>query len=132
MTVLGDEGVPPELQSGHVEALAEPDAYSVLRKLVAGVATIHARMAPMIGVLSAVSQDPAGVICQQSEDLRRADMTRLADTLARKMPLRRGMTRRRAAQLLFVLTGPARPCTGTSSWRPGGHRGTGRAGSPAS
>ena len=34
-------------------------------------------------------------------------MTRLADTLARKTPLRRGMTRRRAAELLFVLTGPA-------------------------
>jgi hypothetical protein len=44
---------------------------------------------------------------QAAEDQRRADMTRLADTLARKTPLRRGMTRRRAAELLFVLTGPA-------------------------
>lgn len=34
-------------------------------------------------------------------------MGRLADTLAKKTPLRKGVTRRRAAELLFVLTGPA-------------------------
>lgn len=106
-TVLGDEGVPPHLQAWHVEALAEPDAYRALPKIVAGTGTIHGRVAPMIGVFNAVAQDPAGAIYQQSEELRRADMTRLADTLAKKTPLRKGVTRRRAAELLFVLTGPA-------------------------
>lgn len=106
-TVLGDEGVPPNLQAWHVEALAEPDAYRALPKIVAGTCTIHGRIAPMIGVFNAVAQDPAGAIYQQSEELRRADMTRLADTLAKKTPLRKGVTRRRAAELLFVLTGPA-------------------------
>lgn len=106
-TVLGDEGVPPHRQAWHVEARAEPDAYRALPKIIAGTGTIHGRMAPMIGVFSAVAQDPAGAIYQQSEELRRADMTRLADTLAKKTPLRKGVTRRRAAELLFVLTGPA-------------------------
>jgi AcrR family transcriptional regulator len=106
-TVLGDEGVPPARQSWHVEALAEPDAYRALPKIVAGTGTIHGRMAPLTGVFSAVAQDPAGAIYQQSEELRRADMGQLADTLAKKTPLRKGVTRRRAAELLFVLTGPA-------------------------
>ena len=33
-------------------------------------------------------------------------MAKLASALARKTPLRKGMTRRRAAALVFVLTGP--------------------------
>jgi hypothetical protein len=99
--------VPPPLQSWHVEALAEPDAYRALPKIVAGTGTIHGRMAPLTGVFSAVAQDPAGAIYQRSEELRRADMGRLADTLEKKTPLRKGAARRRAAELLFVLTGPA-------------------------
>lgn len=61
----------------------------------------------MIPVFNAVAQDPAGAIYQQSEELRRADMAQLAEALARKTALRKGVTRRRAADLLFVLTGPA-------------------------
>jgi len=60
-----------------------------------------------LGVFSAVAQDPAGAIYQRSEELRRADMGRLADRLATKTPLGKGVTRRRAAELLFVLIGPA-------------------------
>jgi AcrR family transcriptional regulator len=106
-TVLGDDGVPPHRQAWHLDALAEPDGYRALPKIVAGIGAIDARMAPMIGVFSAVAQDPAGAIYQQSEEMRRADMAQLADALARKTPLRKGVTRRRAADLLFVLTGPA-------------------------
>ena len=106
-TVLGDEAVPPPRQAWHVDALAEPDAYRAVPKIVAGIGAINARMAPMIPVFNAVAQDPAGVIYQQSEELRRADMAQLAEALARKTALRKGVTRRRAADLLFVLTGPA-------------------------
>ena len=42
-------------------------------------------------------------------------MTKLASALARKTPLRKGMTRRRAADLIFVLTGPGP--TRASYWR---------------
>ena len=106
-TVLGDDAVPPHRQAWHLDALAEPDAYRAVPKIVAGIGAINARMAPMIAVFNAVAQDPAGAIYQQSEELRRADMAQLADALARKTPLRKGVTRRRAADLLFVLTGPA-------------------------
>ena len=81
-TVLGDDGVPPHRQAWHLDALAEPDAYRALPKIVAGIGAIDARMAPMIGVFSAVAQDPAGAIYQQSGDA----------------PVRHGPAGRRAGQ----------------------------------
>jgi hypothetical protein len=60
----------------------------------------------MLPVFDAISPEPAGAIHRRSEDLRRSDMTKLVSALARKTPLRKGMTRRCAADLIFVLTGP--------------------------
>jgi AcrR family transcriptional regulator len=105
-TVLGDNPTPPPLQDWAIAAAAEPDGRRALRMNVAGVAAILARMAPMIPVFHAVSQEPAGDVLRQSEDLRREGMTDLAASLAKRTPLAAGMTRRRAADLLFVLTGP--------------------------
>jgi hypothetical protein len=53
-----------------------------------------------------VAQDPAGAVFRRSEDLRHQGMSGVADALVAKTRLRRGMTRQRAAELLFVLTGP--------------------------
>jgi AcrR family transcriptional regulator len=106
-TVLGEDGRPPQLQDWHVEASAAPDANHAIPLLVAGIATINARMAPLLPVFHAVTLDPVGEIYAQSEQRRRADMGDLALVLSRKTPLRAGVTRHRAADLLFVLTGPA-------------------------
>ena len=105
-TVLGDDPTPPPLQDWALAAAAEPDGRRAVRMNVAGVATILARMAPMIPVFHAVSQDAAGAVFRQSEDLRREGMVELAASLSRRTHLAPGMTRRRAADLLFVLTGP--------------------------
>jgi AcrR family transcriptional regulator len=105
-TVLGEENQPPQRQGWHIAALQEADAARALGRLVAGIATIDARMAPLIPVYHAVSTDPAGEIYQRSEQLRRDDMAKLVDTLTKKTPLRQGVTRRQAADLIFVLTGP--------------------------
>jgi AcrR family transcriptional regulator len=105
-TVLGDDPTPPPLQDWALAAAAEPDGRRAVRMNVAGVATILARMAPMIPVFHAVSQDAAGAVFRQSEDLRREGMVELAASLSKRTPLVSGMTRRRAADLLFVLTGP--------------------------
>jgi AcrR family transcriptional regulator len=104
--VLGDEGTPPPMQDWNVTALAGSDARDAIPAIVAGIATIHARVAPMLPVFDAISPEPVGAIHRRSEDLRRSDMAKLASALARKTPLRTGMTRRRAADLIFVLTGP--------------------------
>jgi len=106
-TILGDDGRPPPLQDWHIEAMAQPDAYRAVPKLVTGAGTIHARTAPILPVFHAVSQEPAGAIYRQSEDQRRTDMAQLAEALTKKTPLRKGVTRKRAADLLFVLQGPA-------------------------
>lgn len=106
-TVFGDgPPLPPAQQDWHVRAVQEADARRALRKIVAGIATLNARMAPMLPVFTAVSQDAAGVIHQRSEQLRRQGMAELVDVLAHKTPLAQGMTRRRAGDLLHVLTGP--------------------------
>jgi AcrR family transcriptional regulator len=106
-TVLGEDGRPPQLQDWHIEAMAAPDAHRAVPLLVAGIGTINARMAPLLPVFHAVTQDPVGQIYAQSEQRRRSDMSDLAHTLSRKTPLRTRVTRRRAADLLYVLTGPA-------------------------
>ena len=54
-TVLGEENQPPRRQGWHIAALQEADAARALGKLVAGIATIDARMAPLIPVYHAVS-----------------------------------------------------------------------------
>ncbi|MDG6106670.1 TetR/AcrR family transcriptional regulator [Dactylosporangium aurantiacum] len=105
-TILGDDPTPPPLQQWHIDAMREPDAPSALRKIVAGVAAMLARVAPMIPVYHAVSQDPAGAVYQNSETRRRADMTALVDALSQKTPLAPDVRRDRAADLLFFLTGP--------------------------
>jgi AcrR family transcriptional regulator len=119
-TVLGDDPTPPQLQDWHVAAMAEPDARSAMPKIVAGIATIQARTAPMVPVFNAVSHDAAGAIYQQSEDMRRRDMAELVEALAKKTPLRKPVTRRRAADLIFVLTGPMsyRSFVIDSGWKP--------------
>jgi AcrR family transcriptional regulator len=105
-TVLGDDPKPPPLQDWNIAAMKEPDARDVLPKLIAGIAGIQARVAPMIRVYHSVAQDPAGAVYQRSEELRRQDMAKLVDALAEKTPLVPGLARDRAADLLFFLTGP--------------------------
>jgi hypothetical protein len=69
-----------------------------------------------------VAQEPAGVVYQRSEKLRREGMTQLIDDLAKKTPLVPGMTRRRAADLIHFLTGPEsyRALVLDAGWSPTG------------
>ncbi|GAA1029500.1 hypothetical protein GCM10009557_18200 [Virgisporangium ochraceum] len=80
--VLGDDPTPPPLQGWHLAAIKRSDARDAMPLLV------------------------AGAIYRDSEARRRTDLDALTATLARKTPLRRGVTRRRAAELLYVLMGP--------------------------
>ena len=106
MDRLGDDPAPPREQSWHVAAMREPDAGRALSRLTAGIATLNARIAPMLPVFAAVQQEPAGAIYATSKDLRRRDMRDLVEQLRSKTPLRRGMTRQRAADLLDFVMGP--------------------------
>jgi AcrR family transcriptional regulator len=119
-TVLGDDPTPPPLQQWHIDAMKEPDARDALPKIVAGNAGIEARLAPLIPVYHALTQEPAGEIYRRSEEHRRRDMAELIDALADKTPLAPGMTRDRAADLIFFLTSPEayRALVLTAGWSP--------------
>jgi AcrR family transcriptional regulator len=104
--VLGDDGVPPPLQPWFRDAVAEPDARRSLATIISGLQAISTRVAPMLPVFHAVAADPAGAVYRRSEELRRAGMEDLVESLVTKAPLRKGMTKRRAVDLLTVLGGP--------------------------
>jgi len=105
-TVLGDDPTPPPLQQWYRAAVAEPDARRSLGLVVEGVLAIDARVAPMLPVFHAVAADPAGAVHRRAEELRRDGMRDVVDMLVTKAPLRRGLSRARAVDLLVVLTGP--------------------------
>jgi AcrR family transcriptional regulator len=105
-TILGDDPTPPPMQGWHLAASAEPEARRSLAMFVDGLSSIDARVAPMLPVFHAVSADPAGAVYRHSESLRRKGFEDIVASVSRKAPLRRGLTRQRAADLLFVLAGP--------------------------
>jgi len=104
--VLGDEGLPPPMQPWHRAAMAEVDPEKAVRLIVGGVATICARVAPMVPVFHAVAAEPAGQVWAHAEALRDAGMRDLAEALRAKRAFRKGVSLDRATDLLFVLTGP--------------------------
>lgn len=105
-TVLGDEGLPPQLQPWHRAALEEPDVRVAVAKLAAGIASLNARVAPTLPTFAALAQEPGGEIYRRSRRLRREGMEELVTALKAKAPLRSGMTPTRAADLLDFLLGP--------------------------
>jgi hypothetical protein len=68
--------------------------------------TILARVAPTVPVFTAVAGDPAGEVWANAQRLRREGMADLVDVLVKKQPLRKGLSKRHAVDLVFVLTGP--------------------------
>lgn len=107
-TVLG-RGVPvgPMEQPWFVAAVAEPDPVRATHLVVTGIATINARVAPMLPVFHAVVADPAGEVYRNAEALRRPGMYDLArDVLRPKGRPRPDVDPEQAGDLLVVLLGP--------------------------
>ena len=107
-TVLG-RGTPlaPQQQPWYAAAVAEKSPARATRILVDGVATILARVAPMLPVFHAVVADPAGDVYRNAEALRRPAMYDLArDVLLAKAQPRPGVDVAYAGDLLVVMLGP--------------------------
>jgi AcrR family transcriptional regulator len=105
-TVVGDENIPPPMQSWYLAAVNADDIGEAVRHVARGVVSISRRVAPMIPAFHAVSGDPAGAVWERSENLRLAGMVDLVAALSSKATLRRGLTREHAADVLYVLLGP--------------------------
>ena len=105
-TVLGDEDVPPPMQPWYVAAVASDDVRQAVRHICRGVLSISRRVAPMIPAFHAVAGDPAGEVWEGSERLRHDGMVQLVDALTKKAPLREGVSKAHAADVLDLLLGP--------------------------
>ncbi len=60
----------------------------------------------MIPAFHAVAADPAGEVWERSQRLRHDGMIELVAVLTKKAPLRRGITKGHAADVLYLLLGP--------------------------
>ena len=105
-TVLGDDELPPPLQPWYLAAMAESDVAVSLRTIVDGVATIFARVAPLLPVFNSLATEPAGVVWQESEQLRIAGYTDIVSELSKKAKVRQGLKRDEARDILFVVLSP--------------------------
>lgn len=85
---------------------AAPEVSEAIHHMVAGVEVILARVAPLLPAFQAVSEDPAGAVWRRGEQLRLDGYRDLVAELSTKAPLRRGLNRRQATDLLFVLLSP--------------------------
>jgi len=105
--VMGPASLPPHEQSWYRAAKAEPEPRQAIEHVVEGVATILARVAPMLPVFHAVAGDTAGEAYRTGERLRwhgMRDLTR--NGLLQKPGVRAGMELDHAVGLVFVLLGP--------------------------
>lgn len=105
-TVLGDNAIPPQQQPWFLAAAARANAIDAVHDIAVGIATILARVAPMVPAFHAVSGDPAGDVWRHGEALRLDGMRDLVDVLTRNAKLRKGLSRSHAGDVLFLALGP--------------------------
>jgi AcrR family transcriptional regulator len=104
--VLGSDALPPREQPWHQRMLEADGLRAAVRHMVVGNQEIVGRIAPLIGVFHSVTEEPAGEVWRTGERRRHEGYRRLVGELTAKAPLRRGLSRARATDLLFVLQGP--------------------------
>ncbi len=104
--VLGEDDLPPPQQPWHARMEAATDVHQAIHHLVTGVEEILARVAPLLPAFQAVAEDPAGAVWRRGEQLRLDGYRDLITELSAKAPLRRGLSRSQATDLLFVLLSP--------------------------
>lgn len=102
--VLGPEPTPPHLTEWWAAAEQEPDVAKAVAQVVDGSVEIFERAAPLVW---AVHGDEDGrSIYEFNEQLRMEGYERIIAFLSRKHPLRPGLTRSKARDLMLTLLGP--------------------------
>jgi AcrR family transcriptional regulator len=120
--VIGEgEQLPPEQQPWYTQMIAAERLPDALRLLVDDVGQVLARTAPLDDFVKAASVDPdPAQVRAQKEKQRRDAWTAMIDHLAARFPLREGLTRQHAVDILLVLLGPAtyQTLVGEYGWTP--------------
>jgi AcrR family transcriptional regulator len=101
-----DEPVPVAQRPWYREALAEPDPRRALRLYARNATAIHRRSADMHEVLraAAASDNDLRVLWRASEDERRGGAAIVIDALLQKSPLKPGLDRAAAIDIVWILT----------------------------
>jgi AcrR family transcriptional regulator len=102
--VFGPEQLPPHLSEWWQQVMDATDVRAAVAALVDGTIPILQRAAPLVWVVRA--DEDARATYDFNEGLRRDGNAQLIAVLAKKHPLRAGLTRARARDLLLSLTGP--------------------------
>ena len=104
LAVLGPDGTPPHLTEWWRAAEAEPDVSKAVAGLVEGSLEVYRRAAPLV---CAVHRDEdARPAYEFNEGLRREGYAQMLAFLSRKHPLRDGLTKPKARDILLTLLGP--------------------------
>ena len=102
--VLGPDPIPPHLSDWWLSVEADPNVGTAVASLVEGNLEVFRRAAPLVW---AVHTDPdAHDVYRFNENLRREGFLILVEVLAAKHPLRPGLTRPHARDILSTLLGP--------------------------
>jgi AcrR family transcriptional regulator len=101
-----DEPVPVAQRPWYREALAEPDPRRALRLYARNATAIHRRAADVHEVLRAASASDQDLhdLWRASEDERRGGATIVLDALLQKSPLKPGLDRAAAIDIVWILT----------------------------
>lgn len=107
--ISGEDGEVPALQRAYVQEMrADPDPRRKLERYARAVCEIQPRLAPIVRVVQeAASTDPAiGSLWTEIAERRARNMRLLVDDLASVSPLRDGLTREAAADIVWATNGP--------------------------
>lgn len=102
--VLGPEPTPPHLTEWWRAAEQEPDITKAVAHLVEGNVEIFKRAAPLVWAVH--GDEDARSTYEFNEQLRMEGYARIVAFLSRKHPLRPGLTRPKARDLMLTLLGP--------------------------
>lgn len=102
--VLGPAGVPPHLMPWWPAASDGHGIQESVRRLAGGTAELLTRAGPLVWMV--LGDETAREGYEHNERLRRLGYAELISVLADKHPLRAGLTRTRARDVLLVLTSP--------------------------
>jgi AcrR family transcriptional regulator len=102
--VLGAERTPPHRMDWWRAADAESDIGRAVAHIVVGSVVVFERAAPLVWAVH--GDEDARPTYEFNENLRRSGYAQLIAILVRKQRLRRGLTRRRARDIMLTLLGP--------------------------
>jgi AcrR family transcriptional regulator len=98
---------PPSESAWYREMVAEPDPARALAIVVDNAADIASRVGPLLAVFESLVHEPqAASFYEATEKRRRAGYEGMVGLLAKKGGLKKGLTHRRAADVLFVILSP--------------------------